>query len=148
MFGLVHVNSYSLQQTYNFQSLWSKNIFLGVISNKSHFDRVGWGIYPWSESWSNQFHTCKNPCSHGDRDQLHDIWCLSFSNYSERDKRFSSLFVQKWCFSCFERDFSKYFFANIFLFGANSQNLFRIQWFPHFSYTQKMKTTSPLPAIF
>ena len=44
----------------------------------------------------------------------------------KRDTRFSSLFVQKLCFSCFDRDFSKYFFAGIFLFGANFHNLFQI----------------------
>ena len=44
----------------------------------------------------------------------------------KRDTRVSSLFVQKWCFSCLERDFYKYFFAGSFLFGANFQNLFRI----------------------
>ena len=44
----------------------------------------------------------------------------------QRDRRVSSLFVQKWCFSCLERDFSKYLLAGIFLFGANFQNLFQI----------------------
>ena len=43
-----------------------------------------------------------------------------------RDTRLSSLFVQEWCFSCLEKDFSKYFLAGIFVFGANFQNLFRI----------------------
>ena len=44
----------------------------------------------------------------------------------KRDKRFSSLFVQKWCFSYLDKYFSKLIFASIFLFGANFQNLFRI----------------------
>ena len=42
----------------------------------------------------------------------------------QRDTRVSSLFVQKWCFSFLERDFSIHLVAGIFLFGANFQNLF------------------------
>ena len=38
----------------------------------------------------------------------------------------SSFFVQKGCFSCLERDFSNYFFADIFIFGAYFENLFQI----------------------
>ena len=81
--------------------------------------------------------------------QKHRTRCVcDMKELVQRDGRVSSLFVQKWCFSSLERDFSKYFSANIFLFGANFQNLFRIHRFPHFSYTEKMKTTSPLPAIY
>ena len=52
---------------------------------------------------------------------------------TERDKRFYPLFVQKWCFSCLEKDFSKYFITSAFLFGANFQNSFQIYLFPIFS---------------
>ena len=61
----------------------------------------------------------------------------------QRDTRVSSLFVQKWCFSCLERDFSKYCLASIFVYGANFQKMFRIQGFPNFSNTQK-KSRWPL----
>ena len=37
---------------------------------------------------------------------------------AQRDTRYYSLFVQKWCFSRLEKDFLKYFFANIFHFGS------------------------------
>ena len=49
-----------------------------------------------------------------------------------RDTRFYPLFVQKWCFSCWERDFSIYFFASTFLFGANFQKSFQIYQFQIF----------------
>ena len=73
---------------------------------------------------------------------------LGKKKITERDTRFYLLFVQKWWFSCLERDFSKYFFTRIFLFGANFQNSFKIYQFPIFAYTQKIKTTSPLSAIY
>ena len=93
----------------------------------------------------------KRPWTNNEQNLVSLCYRLRHKNLTSffiRDKRFSSLFVQKWCFSCFERDFSKYFSANIFYFGANFQNLFQIQLFPHFSYTQKIKTTSPLPTIY
>ena len=51
-------------------------------------------------------------------------------------------------FLCLESDFIKYFLAITFLFGAYFQNLFWIQLFPNFSYTQQIKTTSYLPRLY
>ena len=47
------------------------------------------------------------------------IWVFEFSyilSFVSRDTGVSSLFVQKWCFSCLEKDFSKYFYAHINFF--------------------------------
>ena len=50
-------------------------------------------------------------------------------------------------FSCLKREFSKYCFPSIFLFGFNFQNFFRIWWFPNFSYSQFFLKISLLTVI-
>ena len=52
---------------------------------------------------------------------------------SIKGQKVLSVVRSKWCFSCLERDYSKYFFTSNFLFGANFQNSFQKYRFPFFS---------------
>ena len=52
-----------------------------------------------------------------------------------KDTRVSSLFVQKWCFSCLELDFSKYFFA-----GAGCLILLATPKFPYVPESRKKES--------
>ena len=47
----------------------------------------------------------------------------------KRDTRVSSLFVQKWCFSCLELDFSKYFQQVSFFLVLTSRTCFGLNDF-------------------
>ena len=55
---------------------------------------------------------------------------IVWAEYSfKRDTRVSSFFVQKWCFSRLEKDFSKYFLQEFFFLVLTSRICFRFKHF-------------------
>ena len=57
----------------------------------------------------------------------------------QRDTRFYPLFVQKWCFSCLERYFSKYFLQVPFFLVLTSRTRFRFTDFQFFHKHKKWR---------